>query len=113
MSWKAGDRAYCIKKGEWIDGGGLTRLGLLPVFGTVYLVDGIKHEEYEPRPFLYLAGFDGIASNGLRINYDSTQFRKVVPQCDRAKEEREEWIQEQKDKVKTVVIGTEYERETL
>ena len=83
VSWKIGDKAYCIKKGAWSGG----HAKVVPIYGITYLVDGFKMGRKGLQ--LFLAGFDEIALNGKRYSYMSIRFRKIVPQCDQKEEELE------------------------
>jgi len=82
MSWKAGEKAYCIKKGSWSHAGTNG-----PKYGVIYLVDKVR--EADNGTWLDVSGFDPSLNC-----WDGSKFRKIVPQCDREEMTQEERITE-------------------
>ena len=73
--FKSGDKAVCIKKGEWknILSGKFGTLG--PKYNEIVCVDGTAKSGNEE--FLYIVGYHVFTDCGLRKRYASKHFRKI------------------------------------
>lgn len=76
--WKVGDKAVCIKEGEWL--GRISRrkhIGKCPSYMEIVRVDGIDIA-HDGVHCLALSGYVDTTSTGKRITYRADRFRPIV-----------------------------------
>lgn len=82
MSWRAGDKAYCVETFHTFSP--FQMPNGTPQRGVTYLVDGITAcNQGTGSTGLYLCGLPMTNAGGGLAGYCSQKFRKVVPRSDR------------------------------
>ncbi len=83
MSWKAGDRAYCIDDSEIESSAYEVPNGFI-IRGHTYLVEGLR--DHPSALGLIIAGKPSLDLHSKgETGWNHSRFRKVIPKCDQIK----------------------------